>query len=133
MFWSKHIHQDLEREFREAICQDQFADISPVVEPLSLNKQECKSGGNFDISKISKLLEEQLKKVPSYNLFTQWEGVINRKISAFIGDIFATSDQAQIFKILHALAEAYAGKDHRSDIPRYALLTLNSALKSAIG
>ena len=132
IIWSTYTNSPLEKAFLEVINSDRFSCLRPIVPPISLSKHECKIKKGFSPHKINRLIKQRLGGVSNYTLLTQWEATINQAISQFASGIFFDNDQQSMSQKLHALAKAYAGSNYEKDTAKYALLTLNGALKGAI-
>jgi hypothetical protein len=72
LFWSKHTECI---DFIIANCRR--AGIKPVTH-LDLEKSECKKDGNFSFEILASKLDDCLKNIGVFSIYTEWENAVNR-------------------------------------------------------
>jgi len=130
VIWSTHTTSELENDFREILVNNDS--LTPCVPPISLAKLECKNSNGYLVSKINRNMKKQFNGLKAQSLLFKWEEIVAERMSQFIQDLTKGDSQRDLSKKLHALADAYAGKEYSEDIAKNALFTLNEALKGSI-
>lgn len=98
---------------------------------LAITKDEVKKNGEFDIEKIRKKLEEEIRKSSSFQFFLRWQNIVNFssiKVVNEIASIYSFNGEwdNNIKNILKLLADAYAGKQAENDILKNAMMCFNN-------
>jgi len=106
----------------------------PPLRILAIDKSNCKKNESdeFDITEVSKKLDEEIKKAGSFKFFLKWQNISNRSSGKIINEIssiypFDDNWNNNTNNLLVKLAEAYAGKQVDKDsVWKYAMLSFNS-------
>ena len=78
VFWTKH-----PEIIDQVIVNCKKIKIQPIAH-VDLEKSICKNkDGNFDIGKITKQINKKLKKTKAFQLYTEWENIVNHSCSDF--------------------------------------------------
>ncbi len=125
-------HPELEDLFESYLFSEQ--NVQNPIFMVSLTKAECKSSGKFDLALVSAKLDEKLKQVSPLLFLQAWEekcfaaatGVANALSNLAAPDASDPGEwrdlwTTQLLELMHAMAQAKAGKSLDADSCLYAL------------
>ena len=111
IFWTKH------SEIIDLVIENcEKVGIPPIIH-VNLEKQDCKNEKHeFDFNIISKKISEKLATIGAFQLYTEWENIVNNSCTHFINKFsgFTPLDekwQSTTLNIFYELFHAAAGRN----------------------